>query len=525
MNAPRADTLPRLPALILIALMGVFIVVNVAGLADYPLPYCDETQHIATARSFFEHGTFSVDYFGELVSYKQNLPTLGRTYLITKGLLLEALGYTYLVGRLYTTLGWLAAGVCVFLTGRKLINAWAGLVSAAIFMSSSTAYYYSHYGRPEMWAAAFSVGLLYYYLVIRDQPTRLRFLFFGLLGGLAIDFHPTILLFALPLALLAIFDQYRAGEGRLRLALAALGGLSGAALVAVSRLVPDPAAALEHMRFAGRFNDLTASTASEIGVIKGLIFYRGLYLSNMGGVVIVFTLYLIAGFAYLSWKRPTGTKHLLVMWGVSMAAFFMLMAHKNWFYEVLWEPLSSLVVGAAGVALAGQAASFASARWGRAVRPEAALLILLAPLFAANLAAQVWMTLKFSPRDVPGYIASIQASIPPGPTLYGNMTLAPAFHDRNPFLADSYIRYCLTSGECQNLSEQDELNLLAGLDPDYIIYDGRTGCDDASVRSERIQQYAETSCILVTQIDNPWFGLNGNNIQGHPTLIYRCDTP
>ena len=162
---PRGEGRTILPALFLI----VAVAINLAGLTRYPYPHTDEVIFSNISYNFIRHGRFALDIMGSLAGLERNHLTIGRLYHMGQGALFAVLGVSLFTVRLYSFIGFVVAAGFVYLAGRKLYGERVGLLSVAAFVASMNVFWASHWARPEMWVVAVSVGLLYYYLVVREE--------------------------------------------------------------------------------------------------------------------------------------------------------------------------------------------------------------------------------------------------------------------------------------------------------------------------------------------------------------------
>ncbi len=498
----------------------VFAAVSLIGLGWYPMPHCDEANHAAVSYSFFHRGRFTLDYLDGLGAYSENFASQGRLYHVTKGLLLEVFGYTLFAGRLYSWLGGLLAALFVYLIGRWLYNEPAGLFGALVLAASGNAFYASHVGREETWVAASGMGILYYYLVIRDAPTRLRYTFLGLLTALAVGIHPNTVWYSLPVGLLALTGNVRMSKGRTYILLLTLGGIAGAALVIAMQLLPDPAAALNNLRFEAAGNYLLAGGLWQ-RVLDQLAFMKGYYLTNLNGSAALVTAYFALGMVYAACRRTSSDRLLLAVWGLSLLGFTFLLSHKSPFYGVIWEPLLAVLAGAALVRLAADLPG-----WMRPLSPARLAVLLAAPLLLLGLAAQVWLTAKFSPRDFNRYLAEVSAQVPPHVHVMADPVLWFAFQGRPAFTADTYLDYCRAGGVCSDLTTQEAARLAKALGIEYVVEDGAAGCAASTTpTSQAWADYLAEACTQVGTVQDRWFGADGQLAQGRETRIYDCTAP
>lgn len=494
--------------------------INLSSLGAYPAPHCDETNHLAVSYNFFHEGRFVLHTMDDVGGFSQNFSSQGRLYQVAKGLLLELLGYTVTAGRAFSFLGWLLAIALTYLAGRSLYDERTGLAAAVALAASNNAFYASHVGREEIWIAAAAAGMLAATAALRRAPSRGRFAATGLLMVAAADIHPNALWFALPIGLLLVVENVRSAEGRIRLAWMAGAGLLSGALVAAAHLLPDPAAALAHLRFASQYNGLLNDSIGRRLAEQAALMWDT-YVVGLNGSVAVLTTFALAGLAVALARRAAGDRLLLLCWGGSLLAFALLLGYKSAFYGRLWEPFLALAAGTGIVT----AARWIAARRPR-LRPDLAAGLLLAPLVVAGAGSQAWLGVKFHERDTQAYYDEIAALVPPGEPVMGDASLWPLFNGRNPFTADEVILRCEIAGTCRAITGEEIARLLDELGPEYVVADGTLGCDNQVTPASQAWLAAlDATCTPVGSFDNRWFGAGGQTGQGGATQVYACNAP
>jgi hypothetical protein len=514
--APPAEPAPRWLRIAALAAAAALLAASLVSLGRYPIPHCDEVNHLALSYNFFREGRFVLHHMGGLGGFHRNFASQGRLYQVMKGAWLEVVGYTLAGGRFFSVLGCVVAAWLTYLAGRRLYGERAGLLAAVALLASPNVFYASHVGREETWVMAAGIGLIALYLAYRDRPSPARFALLGLLAALSLDIHPNAVWYALPLGLILVAENFRDAAGRIRILAFGAAGVLGAGIIVLAHLYPDPAGAMEHLTFASENNALWAGEIVT-RIVEGARFFWANAVTDLNGAVAVLTVYVAFGAAWMLARRETADRLLLTLWGMSILFFTLLMGHKNPFYGVLWAPLAAL---AAGAGISGAA----SALNGRAgLRPAALAALVAAPLVAVGLTAQTWLAIRFRARDFPAYQAAILDVVPPGASVVGDVTLWTAFHDRNPFTADFYLETCRLDATCSARLAGGYDALIAGLDADYVVEDGSVGCaQQPTPAAEAWADALARTCTPVGRVADRWFGAYGQNGQGQDTVIYDC---
>ena len=510
MQHPRPDPTPALwAALAIIAIAALAI--NLAGLADYPMPHCDEAIHAELSYNAATHGRFAVDMLGSIGGFDQNAATEGRFYHLGQGLLLRVLDESLATARLFSTLGWLVATAFTFLVARRLFDPLTGALSALVFATSLNVFWASHIARHEIWVIASSAALLYGYLVVRAKPSRAGYAGLALLAVAGLEFHLNAVFFMLPIGLLVLADTWR--TPRYLVAFAG-GGLRGVSLVLLLHFLPDPAVALDNIRLEAEANSLSGGSFAA-WMQTQWTFMETTFVSAFQGATTLFTLYAVFGIGAAAVRRRPDTTLLLITYGAAFVLFSVAQPHKNPLYGPLWDAGLAMLATRALV----QAAP-AVARRIRTRLPHAATAALLAaPLLGANLAGQIELTVKFAPRDYDTYAQAILADIPPGEPTMGDPILWFAFNGRNPFLADWITLY----GSHREAVDGGLGDVLAAYGIRYVVTDGSLGCGlQVNDVARAFREQVEAQCQPVAEFTDRWFGAGGQNAAGHPTTIYFC---
>ncbi|MBN1122718.1 MAG: glycosyltransferase family 39 protein [Anaerolineae bacterium] len=500
-----------------LGILIVFLVVNLWGLADYPAPHYDEVNHIALSYNVMHEGRFGVDHLDGIGYYRENFTSQGRLYQLLKGLWLELFGYRLVAGRLFSTLGWLIGVFFTYLVGKKLYDESVGIIGGLLYAIGNNIFYASHIGREELWVIAAGMGLFYFALTLRDDPARWKFALIGLLMAVSLDIHPNVVWFGLPTAALIVWVHYRTREGRIGILLCGLAGLIGVGAFIGVHLLPDPEIALAHMAHTNQVNSLaTGSIGTRL--VDQLNLFATTYFTSMNRSVIVLSAYMVAGLVFAAVRRSESDRLLLAFWGLSVIAFALAMAHKNPYYGILWNSLLALMSGAAVAA----AAKWFSDRKLPA-SPSALALIVIGPVLIANLGAQVWLTLKFAPRDVDQYQGRVAEMVPDDTHVLADVTLWPALHNSNTFTSDQVFHECGPADLCGPLDAAEIGRLIDDLGIEIVVEDGATGSAVTPTAIDAaLADYLQSACAVIGSVDDPYFGAYGQNAQGQPTVVYDC---
>lgn len=506
---------PSLVDVALIALIALFLVVSLAGLSDYPMPFCDESILSSVSYSFVDRGRFGIDYIAGLSGLAENFVHGGRLFHAVQGATFLVFGSSLFVARLFSWAGMLAATAFVVLTGQKLFSTRTGLLAGLLFVANINVFFISHIARGEAWLTAAFIGVFFYYLVVRDAPTLLRHAFLGVFAAFTIEIHPVGVWIAITIGIMLIIARFRSAEGRWWiLAFGAGGALASLAILAL-HLLPDPALAIALVSPGGLIAEHDALWGGSLvgRVVAQFDYMVRHYVTGFNGVPAVFTVYGLAGIGYGLVRRNDGQLPVLAALGISLLLFTLGQEHKGMFYRILWDPFVALLIGAAVVDLGERLPRLDRHAWA---------LLLVGPLLAINFAAEAWLTVKFLPRDYRAYTTQVAERVPPDVTVIGEPILWYGLHERNAFVGDSvFYQYMLVNG-VDTMDRVEIRRLLADLRIDYAIADGSLACFDPDALAQRYNAVLDESCMATGTFQNPWFGVNGINGAGEPITVYDC---
>lgn len=509
----------HLPASLVIGTLLITMLVSLAGLEDYPYLNCDEAIYSSVAASFADTGRFGSGLFGGLWGRDLNAPEIGRLDSIGRGLLFAVTGSkSLLVARIPSFLGWVAAVALTYLAGRKLYSPFEAGLGALALATNLHMYGGSHSARPDIFLAAANMGLMLYVLWLRARPTRLGFLFMGILLGLTPGFHLSGVWFSVSVVALLTYFEIRTPEGRWRLVMLAIGGLLGLACLLGLLLLPDIEFSLRSFEHVASFNTLSDGTVPErIAAQWYWLVETGF--AGFNRAVFVFALYSVAALVWAIRRSSPSDRLILFVAGLSFFIFLVTTLHKNPFYFSAWLPFLSLLIGSAVWALArrGEARLRIPAQWGA--------VMLIAPLIALNVGAQVWLTIKFRERDIEAYHASVLELVPPDVHVFADPRLWFAFYGRNPFTSDEYYRWYQSMDMSAPLTGEDIERIQTELEVEYVIVDRTVGCSDPEDPNAALHSaYVARTCTPVGTVEDRWFGVYGDLGRGEPSTVYDCRT-
>ncbi len=507
----------KYPLLLVVAFMIAIVGINLYSLEQYPLTDCDEIMYADVSYNFITGDGFSTDLVGQLHDLDRNQVLFARLYHVGQGVIIYLLGNTLFAARLFSFLGWGATALLTFLVGKRLFDSTTGVLAGLLAAVSLNALYASHISRSIAWVTAGVMCTFYYYLVVKEHPTRTRYLFLGFVASFgAVGFHLNGAWFILVIGLLVVVENYRTAEGRWWIALFAVGGTVALGIIVLMHFLPYPALTMSQVR---SFREVMP-WAGTLGVRlrSGLNFLRDAYFESMSHAVSAFTAFALAGIIYALHRREKSDRLLLILFGLSILGFTLGTRHKYNAYFSLWDPLGALFIASAATRISPAIMRRLPAFFSKLSSRQIALLLIL-PLVSLNLAGWLWLSIKFHPRDWGRYLDEVRALVPPGVRVVGDNKFLYAFAGRNPFVGEVYFSY-FRGGDPSLESIVEDLETLQA---DYVIHDGAVTCDFGSLPiDQRFSDYLEETCTPVGEVTDRWFGAWGQIGQGVPTTVYDC---
>lgn len=540
-----------------LALVFLIIVIcaaiNLFSIADYPALHCDEAGSATVAWQTFTTGKQTFGFLAEQNAILNELG--GRFFLFTLGAWLAVFGRSPLAGRLLSVIGWLISSWLVYQNARALNqDRQTSVISVLVFATGLNVFWASHVIRQEIWVLAAIMLLLRLLLVSRAVSLWWLDLLFGFLTiEFALEIHIVALFFCFPFGVLFLGRCIKARSYK-RLALYTVGIVLGIGVSGFIHLWPDP------QYFFGYSQSVTASHCEyplclplNLADIPGFLsssltlmidFLLDSYVLNFNYLVLLYTLYFIPSLIWVLVRRREEVGIILWLFGLSFFLFLLLMQHKNRFYAPLWDGYFAILVGVTVTDVAAriegllsqagkdsvkrdnpdqQNPSILGGRFTKHLNSAKLVIMLVSPLILINLFAQLWLGIKFAPRDYQAYTGQLLEQIPPGKHVMANAKLWFAFEDRNEFTADWYLSDTIFKTGIVIDSVEDIGRILTDLEIDYAIDSGAFSCAAGPTESSLLySRYLQDTCLATATVNDRWFGAGGHLGSGSPTIVYQC---
>jgi hypothetical protein len=228
-------------------------------------------------------------------------------------------------------------------------------------------------------------------------------------------------------------------------------------------------------------------------------------------------------------NRDENGRMLVLILAVSMTLFAVAMTQRFVQYAVYWLPLL-LILGVVAMR------EIVNANWLREKLPikfsgSALFSLAIVGLAAAQIAGDVWLTVRFREGSFAAMSAQIAEAVPPNTRVLADATWWWALRDDRTF-SESGVLHAIRAdlrlaGEDAS-PEAAAAELMRRIQPDYIVADPTESCGTlADDEWTAMLALARSQCEQVDVIDGPWVGLPDRAVYalGQEITVYRCDVP
>jgi hypothetical protein len=508
-----------------LGVLAAWLAYHLATLTTYPVTWCDEATYVNAADAFRHTGRFTLPIHREVVGTDRNWSTGGRLYLIGLSAVLSVLKTGLWQARLYTVLAWAASVVMLYLVAREWYGPSVAALAALVYGVGFETYIRSHLARPDTWAVAAVLLEIYLFQQAKRCPTRLRLAVVGLVGMLAVDVYWNAIHFGLAMALLVVIT-FGLRMKRLDLVLAyAAGGLLGVAYFVAAHAYPDPQAA-----YSQWFVQLPGlGYGTPLRVYNTPLFWLIMFFwKSDRGITALQTILFLTGMGLAAWKgRRAADRELVTMTIISWVAFALIFYDQNWTQVGAWLPFIALwIVRGADVAARWLVSGVARFQLPPLNHP-AWMAILLAPWLVINIAAGLYMGVKFRPHQPQAYLSSVEAYIPPDATGVLGRGIwwfgIPESEFMHAFAIYHYAAYEYGG----RMPEEAAVRWLDDQRIEYVIWESGFECSYSLLAPPGVtmEELLAGYCSPVGSLENPYYGLSSPGAIGDslPTTVYHCD--
>lgn len=494
-----------LKRLLLLTALLTFVGAHAFALTRYPVPSCDEAHYANVGLVFLETGRFGDDMLGKDNLQANNLPWVGRLPAINLALLFHFFGVSLFVARLFSFVGFVVAALGVNWAETNAFGRTTGRVGAVFFVLTWITFMHSHNGRPDIWIAA--GGILSFACLlqtVRSAQAKWAALA-GLLPVVTMDFHLNGAHFLVASGIILTFWAARRRAWRCWLAFVAtvVGGLI-VWYIGHYLINPFPS------NFLAAYATRTMGISSAQKILNLIDWWWRQYWVGTRYELLPQGAYFAVGVIALLIRRETAGRILVLYIALSALSFGLILQVQADYYRIVWMPLVALVA-AAGVQTI---AENIRRRWPLNARWSSLLpAALAAPLLAIYLLSDAYLLYKFRDVSYEGMISRFEAVIPAGSRVAAEATWWYGLGSKYEFL-DNILFYEGTRRLGSQTMEEGLIGVLKKGQFDYVIYDGRIGCNrDPSPASLALDRVLPEQCSAILTIEDKWFG---------EQTVYRC---
>jgi 4-amino-4-deoxy-L-arabinose transferase-like glycosyltransferase len=469
----RSGRVAWLPAiLITTALVGGYILFNLATLTVFPTVWIDEAWYTQPAWSYTVDGTFALPMFDELAGVDRDNVVMGRVYLLLMALAFWVGDVSAASVRMVSLLSGLVAIAAVFGVGRELWNRRVGVLAAVLLATSQNFVRQSHDARPEIMLVAFWTTAMFIVLNGDRHGSAWRLAAGGLVAGLAADTHLNGVIF--PVALFVMLLVRRTSLRNL------VFYSSGVVLAGLwwlwLHVLQDPALFREQLDMFSLPMPIAEILEQPLQVFI-LEAARYALVQPLASVILLW-IALLAVVVLLRHHRDSAVLSLLAIF----ATVFVFMAlfvgtRAPWYAVILWPVVALLVARLVDVS------------------PKRVAVGLMGVLVGVSIVATGWSAWQGSQWSLDRHVAALQEFVPPDATVQGDPSIWFGFSEQ-PFIASHY--FILTDSYEENARR---------LGIDYVIRDTPTseGCGWCAKYPDDVTDFLEAHAELVAEVDGTDF--------------------
>ncbi|HOA25864.1 MAG TPA: glycosyltransferase family 39 protein [Aggregatilineales bacterium] len=498
-------------------LMVGWLIFHLLSLVQYPPPSCDEAYYSNGAYTLLTTGRFGLSFYDDLAGADTTFVVYGRLLLLTQALFHLLIPSPLWAARLWALTGGLLLIGASYALGKQLFGQHVGGWSALLVAANWAVFYGSHSARPDVWLIASAMLALYLVFRLADHPTAGWAVVTGFAVTLLQDVHLNGMHLIAACGLIALITLGIEQRRWKLVILYALGSAAGVLYFLVVHLFPDPQLAIT------QYQTLTLGEDREFWLHPLGFHLRNLgkflwdnYVREYNGLAAVLSAFYALGVAVLIRRNPSRREaRLLGLFIIaSLVSFSLVNVHKPAYYAVLWHPPLTLL-GAAGAKLL-LTDSRLTGFWQRlpAALHNRSVDVLLAGLFVALTAGNLYLAVKYRSVDYAGYARRLRAAIPAGERVLADELWWYALYDRDmvasiKLYASQYARHEATVNP---KAFSDDMRIIS---PDYIVLGEVLGCRDVADETYRLlENYVSTHCSPVGKVEGAWFV---------ESVIYFCE--
>jgi len=428
----------RLVVRMLAACLAALALYHAATLGWTPaFPTDDDGAYAAAAYQIWQTGRPGVPGYKDVIGMGRDIYVLGHIGAAAQGVFMRLFGVSVVTALLPSFLVGLGALGLVYLLGRELWDARAGLLAALLLGLSGVFFSASHSARPDLLVTLFFLLALWLAVSARSGDPRWRLLLAGLTMGLSGDVHPNGFLLA-PLPLIFWFMLWRPGRRELWRATLCYGG--GGALGVVwwisRHYLPQPEEFRAQVAMHGlATHGVKIADHGVLGAVRAeMDRYLDWFWRARGHRHLFEGLCVGAGGALLVWRGGREGRALVGLWlGLFLIAAALMSNTFGWYLIFAWPLFALWMAGA--LTMINKNSRHWQSRYQWIARGAMAMLI---AAYLVNLGLWHWKARQDTSLQT--RLGELRATVPAGAPVFASAGLWFAFWDRD-FTHDPYLPF------------------------------------------------------------------------------------
>lgn len=522
----------RTPIRIIALVIGIclWLALNIAAMDSYPPATCDEALYSSQTTTFMRGNGWGMEVYGGGDPFYRdlNMVHMSRISTLIEAGIFAITGVQWWAGRLFALLGIAVATGLMYLLGKLLYGQDVGLGAAALFAFSTRTFQVSHVPRPDSWATAFLLlALLGFFHLLRRERRFWFAVMVGVLGWLAFEMHAYMIGFMGGMGLGVLWKFWKTRDWPTLFGYGT-GLVIGGALWGGVHFSSYPAQSWYQLTVGyAQLGNLPLSSGPLVNLGTWLAWMKSAFVDTFGPLGLIELILGLIGIGAAVRSREEHGRMLVLILAVSMILFAVAMTQRFVQYAVYWLPLL-LILGVTAMR------EIVNVDWIREKLPSkfsGAFLFSLGivALVAAQMAGDVWLTLKFGEGSFTAMGDEIAGAVPPNTRVLADATWWWALRDDRTFSESGVlhaIRADLRLAGADASPEAAAAELMRRIQPDYIVADPTESCGtSADDEWDALLALARSDCEQVDVIDGPWVGMPDRAVYalGQEITVYRCD--
>ncbi len=366
---------------------AAWLILRTVASQIYPTVHNDEVLWGAMATNLLRYGNFGQDVWLDRSGFGDNMVAVGRLFPTYIAAIFLLGGNGLIQARLSVIIATLVSAVALGLVLQKLYSTKIGVVAAILYLFSWNVFYFSGFVRPELVGVAGGLGLIYWVLHSRENPSPKLWLGWGFVNAFLLDTHLAYLhiFIAIDLLILASLINARQWKG---LIWVGLGHGLGLIYWLVAHFLPDPDMAWQQLNSFSSIvktsSNVAISLSSRLQIAAHSFSGQFISFTRLSPFQLLVTIISLI-VAVINWRKNFET--LLILSSLVTTVFFLIPSTSHPYYLMMLFPWFSALHA---IALANIETSAKKLNEGRHLKLARQLYsALLVALFAAYIVGSI----------------------------------------------------------------------------------------------------------------------------------------